>query len=429
MQAEEFADTQTGIVHLSRMGIWAALGRKDSGLPGGYCGPAYASERQMAVTFASDGTAPGSSVTNESAAPFGGWGEPTVLLHTSDPDPAACFDLYNPAPFLQASADVLLVQPSFMWHWQPDQSGAPEQRAAINDGVMDVRTLFARVGAQGTVNAAPIPGKLSSLSYVGGRRSPLIRRGSGYKDPVSKIFNTTGSDRDAGFVFMTTAGTVAPWSPQCNASSSIGLFDRSCYPARWKVFYWGGQMSHAGGLAYSWQDFGYAFMGVLSGALRYEGYGSLSTETLGIYGGLGGDGHPFADSSMLPAVVHQATGNASTIVLQLGTKGACDRTNALRMHASVTGTTSSGNSSGNGTDSSKSPAQAYSSSTGAAPTVLRLRLNARTTTAGFVRVGISGSAGDAAPGRHEALPGFTLERSIPLRNDDTSHLVAWNQSI
>lgn len=381
------------------MGVWAAFGRVDAGTPGGYCGQAYASLRQVSASLAPS-SAEHLLGGNSSAPPFAGWSQPFTVLRTSSPDPEACFDIYNPATYLNEKADVLAIQPSFMWHWQPWQSGAPNARAGDNDGVMDVRALFARVGRQGTVNAPPTPvanslsasggdtsasGNLS-FSYPGNNRSPMLRRGTGWKDPRSKIFNTTGSDRDAGFVFMTTGGTVAPWSSECQQAELAGRYDRACYPPRWTVFYWGGQMTHAGGLAYSWEDFGHAFMGVLSGSLRFEGHASLSTGPMegqaddagGLSGGVrwNGMGRPGA-----------AVGNATTIAVQLASPGACDCVLDARGR----------------------------------PTVLRLRVNARATTAGSVLFGIAGEDQDIGP-----YPGFAVSDCVPLRGDDTAHLVAWN---
>lgn len=256
--AEGFADTQTAIVELGedvgpvnastgtrQGGGFVVYGRLDEGLPGGYCGLAYASLRRV---MAAPAAAPRGPASSFAQGPYSNATQ--VIQPLMGLDPLACFDVYNPAPLSVPSA--LLSLPSFFWHISPNQSGAPTSRAADNDGVMDIRLWSSRDG----------------LEFSPVSREAFLSRGVGGRDPSSGLYNASGSDRDAGFVFFTAQGLIDP-SPPGTADFELS--------AHVHLLYWGSQTTHAGGGAYLFGLWPGAFSGVLRARLRREGFVSLST--------------------------------------------------------------------------------------------------------------------------------------------------------
>lgn len=265
-------------------------------------------------------------------------------------DPAQCLDVYNPAPLRVPGGVVAL--PSMYWHFPRSQSRVPGDGAG-NDGVMDMRLLTSRDGR----SFAPVS------------RRAFLGRGAGFYDAASGVFNGTGSERDAGFVFFTLGGLVDPSAAaQEDASRRLPPGPRGLpqledadtpLSAAVSLLYWGSQTTHDGGGMLLYQQSPGAFTGVVRARLRREGFASLST---------GRD-------------VAAPMGSATT---------------TLRLMPS--------------------PAAAC----GSAGSWLQLRLNYAAETGGNVTVALLGAGG-------AALPGFSEADSVPLRNNEVRGLVQWGE--
>jgi hypothetical protein len=132
-----------------------------------------------------------------------------------------------------------------MRHMASSESGAPDSRAGDNDGWMDVRLAVAR----------------NATAFAFPSRDAFLRRGVGARDPGSGLYNASGSEPDAGFVFATNGGLLDadPRSPSVD------------------VLYWGSQTTHAGGGAYLARYWPGAFSGVFRARMRREGWAGLAT--------------------------------------------------------------------------------------------------------------------------------------------------------
>jgi hypothetical protein len=232
-----FSDTQAAILHDRFRGRYIAFGRSDSLVPGYSC-PATNGECRSAVK----------SYTNASTYLGTGWTAPEVFLAPGPPDTLVCLDVYNSAPYLDPVTGVMLLFPSSFFHIPDYESGAPVERARANDGVMDARLLVSRDGR--------------TFSFVGsGDREPFIPRGVGGRDPQSGLYNASGSEPDAGFVFVTSSGVLDTGNP-----TSVDLL------------YWGSQTTHAGGGAYLFSQWPGAFSGILRASVRREGFVAVACE-------------------------------------------------------------------------------------------------------------------------------------------------------
>jgi len=191
--------------------------------------------------------APGAACSATDAA---NWTPPIVVraLAPGAPDAPDCLDNYNPAALAVPDAGtgtLFLALPSVMRHMPIAESGAPDTRAGANDGWMDVRLAASRDGA----------------AFAFPSHDAFLRRGVGARDPASGLFNASGSDPDAGFVFATNSGLLdaAPLSPWVS------------------VLYWGSQTTHAGGGAYLARYWPGARTGVFRAQMRREGWAGLAT--------------------------------------------------------------------------------------------------------------------------------------------------------
>jgi hypothetical protein len=172
-----------------------------------------------------------------------------LALAPGAPDAADCLDNYNAAalpPLPDAGAGALFVAlPSVMRHMPLADSGAPDERAGANDGWMDVRLAVSRDGA--------------AFSFPS--RDAFLRRGAGARDAASGLYNATGSEPDAGFVFATNGG----------------LLDADAAAPYVHLLYWGSQTTHAGGGAYLARYVAGARTGVFRARMRREGWAGLAT--------------------------------------------------------------------------------------------------------------------------------------------------------
>jgi hypothetical protein len=196
-----FADTQVCLAPNPVANGYLAFGRLDSSIPNttNGCTGGYASERHVML-----------STTNQSTVfDNASWSTPVEVFPLGLPDPINCFDNYNPA--LLVYGDALFLFPSEFRHFALNDSHAPSSRAAGNDGIMDARILVSRTG--------------NDFRFVS--RDPIIPRGVGIRDPLSGLYNVSGSDRDAGFVFVTANGLL-----DTGDLNTISLL------------YWGSQTTH-----------------------------------------------------------------------------------------------------------------------------------------------------------------------------------------
>lgn len=239
------ADTMLSATYSAASDTYRIFGRADKGVPDSTfgCPGANAVFRVVVATAkACGGGSPCSPIEPS------GWTDPqTILSPGTGGDQLDCLDNYDAAALAipDAGTGTLYVMlPSSFRHMALADSGAPDSRAGANDGVMDIRLAVSRDGA--------------NFSFPS--RDAFISRGVGARDPASGLYNASGSERDAGFVFA-TAGGVIDADP---ASPSISLL------------YWGSQTTHAGGGAYLYRYSG-AFTGVFRARLRREGWAALAT--------------------------------------------------------------------------------------------------------------------------------------------------------
>jgi len=208
-----------------------------------------------------DGTTPSHRrvvITVSSQSAYGPWSQPKEAFELGEPDPIQCYDNYNPATLYYSG--VYMIFPSGFLHWAANDSGAPSFRAAANDGVMDIRLAVSRTA-------------LGPYRFV--TRDSFLSRGIGQLDPNSKLFNVSGSDRDAGFVFSSANGLLDPDFVRQSSSSSSNV-----NPSSWMYhIYWGSQTTHAGGGAYLGRYWPNAYSGIFKARLRREGYVALSTKS------------------------------------------------------------------------------------------------------------------------------------------------------
>jgi hypothetical protein len=191
----------------------------------------------------------------------GGWPPPTQLLALGAPDDDQCLDVYN-FPAVSVGPDAAfggapswVALPAMIRHLPQAQSGAPTARASGNDGFMDARLAVSRDAA--------------GAAWVLPHRAAFLPRGVGVRDAASGLFNGSGSDLDAGFVFVANGGVLDP-------DDARGAAAAAAQPSPWlSILYWGGQTTHAGGGAFWYLAQG-AFTGLLRARVRREGWVALS---------------------------------------------------------------------------------------------------------------------------------------------------------
>ena len=241
------ADTMVSAMYSSAADSYEVYGRRDKGYPNSTngCPGANSVFRVLVATFKACGGASSCSPIE----PTGGWTKPVdVLLPGTGGDSLDCLDNYNSAALSVPDAGtgtLFVMLPANMRHIALNESGAPDERAGANDGFMDVRLAVSRDGSNFTFPS----------------RDAFLPRGVGARDAASGLYNASGSERDAGFVFATSGGVVDP-DP---AATSVSLL------------YWGSQTTHAGGGAYLYRYWPGAFTGVFRARLRREGWASLAT--------------------------------------------------------------------------------------------------------------------------------------------------------
>jgi hypothetical protein len=133
-----------------------------------------------------------------------------------------------------------------MRHMPLADSGAPDARAGANDGWMDIRLAVSRDGG-------------ANFSFPS--RDAFLRRGIGARDAASGLYNASGSEPDAGFVFATNGGVL----------------DADAAAPHIYLLYWGSQTTHAGGGAYLARYSEGARTGIFRARLRREGWAGLAT--------------------------------------------------------------------------------------------------------------------------------------------------------
>jgi len=189
------------------------------------------------------------SISNDSV--YGPWSEPVETFQLGPPDPIQCLDSYNSATLFYKG--VYFLFPSTYLHWAKVESGA--SYASGNDGVMDIRLAVSRT-------------PLGPFNYPS--RDSFISRGIGTIDPLVKILNGTGSDRDAGFVFSSANGLLDPDFVRTSSSDEN--------PSSWMYhLYWGSQITHGGAITLIGHYWPGAYLGIFKARLRREGYVALST--------------------------------------------------------------------------------------------------------------------------------------------------------
>jgi hypothetical protein len=239
------ADTMLSATYSAASDAYRIFGRADKGYANSTygCPGANAVFRVVVVTQkACAGAHPCSPIEPS------GWTEPEAILAPgTGGDELDCLDNYDAAALAIPDAGtgtLYVMMPSSFRHMALADSGAPDTRAGANDGVMDIRLAVSRSG--------------TNFSFPS--RDAFISRGIGARDPESGLYNASGSERDAGFVFA-TAGGVIDADP---ASPTIS------------VLFWGSQTTHAGGGAYLYRYSG-AFTGIFRARLRREGWAALAT--------------------------------------------------------------------------------------------------------------------------------------------------------
>lgn len=314
-----FSDTQAAILHDPFRGRYIAFGRSDTYVPGFTCPSTNGECRSAAKTTTTAQSYMGSS-----------WATPDTFLAPGPPDSLTCLDIYNSAPYLDPVTGVMLLFPSSFLHIPDYESGAPVERARANDGVMDARLLVSRHGV--------------SFDFVGaGDREPFVPRGIGGRDPASGLYNASGSEPDAGFIFVTSSGVLDTGNP---------LYV--------DLLYWGSQTTHAGGGAFLYRQWPGAFSGVLRTRVRREGFAAITCEGQASLSGC----------------------SWVSVLMELPPQSAC----------------------------------------GNASTQLSLWINARTSVAGSVRVGLQ--PGPGLP----PFPGFGAADAVPFVGDSIRAILGWNST-
>ena len=239
------ADTQTVMLYSPENGgEYVLYGRRDLNIPNSTveCPGATSAFRRVMVV-----------VSNDSI--YGPWTDQIEAFQLGAPDPIQCFDNYNPATLYYK--DVYFLFPSGFRHWTSADSGAPPPLATAYDGVMEIRLAVSRTAIG---------------PFIFPTRDPFIPRGIGDIDPISKILNATGSDRDTGLLFASANGL---FDPDFLLQSSSSDADEN--PSAWMYhLYWGSQTTHGSG-AYLGRYWPGAFSGIFKARIRREGYVALST--------------------------------------------------------------------------------------------------------------------------------------------------------
>ena len=245
------ADTDASIAYSANLDTYTVYGRADSSHPDTTKGCLGANEVFRSVA-ASQKICNQSEVCN--ATDPTGWTVPRIILAPGSPDTLDCLDNYNAAAFVVPDAgtgSLFIMLPSAIRHIALNDSGAPDTRAGSNDGFMDVRLATSREG----------------MNFSFPSRDTFLPRGIGARDPASGLYNASGSEKDAGFVFATSNGILdtdlltQPLTPSATVS----------------LIYWGSQTTHAGGGAYLYRYWPGAFTGIFRAQLRREGFVALST--------------------------------------------------------------------------------------------------------------------------------------------------------
>ncbi len=243
-----FADTAVSVTYDAGADAYVAFGRRDTGVPNSNVGCAGANPVFRNIVRSAKPCGGGGGVCSPTEAANWSAPAPVLALAPGAPDAPDCLDNYNPAalpPLPDAGAGALFVAlPSVMRHMPRADSGAPDDRAGANDGWMDVRLATSRDG-----------GNFSFPS-----RDAFIRRGAGARDAASGLYNATGSEPDAGFVFATNGG----------------LLDADPAAPYVHILYWGSQTTHAGGGAYLARYVAGARTGVFRARMRREGWAGLA---------------------------------------------------------------------------------------------------------------------------------------------------------
>ena len=248
-----FADTMASIFYDEPFDRYVAIGRNDIGLDNSTqsCPGANPVFRELRATIKNCESKAPCNVSDQT-----GWGPAETILKAGFPDVRDCLDNYNPSALTVADAgtgSLYILLPSVMRHIPLDQSGAPDTRAGANDGFMDIRLATSR----------------NAINFTFPSRNAFIRRGVGARDPLCGLYNASGSDRDAGFVFATNTGLLDP---------DLALVPPPSTPSPWvSTLYWGSQTTHAGGGAYLYRYWPGAFTGIFRAKMRREGWVGLST--------------------------------------------------------------------------------------------------------------------------------------------------------
>lgn len=321
-----WSDTMMSLVFDPSLDRYIWYGRMDLDLPNSTagCQGGYASERW--VLQATYNCADRASYCNISDP--AGWSAASIAVGPGYPDPLDCTDSYNPNALSFADAAPLLSQPpgtqapkggalhlllpSSFWHLPCNESGAPDTRAGCNDGVMDIRLAL---GRDPSSSLQPPHGPFVPPHPYGGgwsfpSRDAWISRGVGSVDPASGLFNASGSEADAGFVYATAGGYVDPDAPKLPSNAALDASTSTLLNPSTYVYqlYWGSQTTHAGGGAYLYR-YTDALTGVYRVKLRREGYVALATQME--------DQQGYGTFSTIPFVLPTSAGPASTLVLRL----------------------------------------------------------------------------------------------------------------
>ena len=248
-----FADTMASVFYDKPFDRYIAYGRNDVGVDNSTqsCPGAIAVFRELRVTMKTCDSKSPCNVSDQN-----GWAPYETILKAGYPDVRDCVDMYNPSAMSISDAgtgSLYILLPSVMRHIPLNQSGAPDSRAGANDGFMDIRLATSR----------------DAINLTFSSRDAFINRGIGSLDPHCGLYNATGSDRDAGFVFATNTGLV---------DADLAIAPPPSTPSPWvSILYWGSQTTHAGGGAYLYRYWPGAFTGIFSAKMRREGWTSLST--------------------------------------------------------------------------------------------------------------------------------------------------------
>jgi hypothetical protein len=254
MPYQGFSDTAVSVVYDAATDAYVAFGRLDRAVQSSTDGCAGANDvfRWLQRSRKECGGAGCSAV----AGAGGNWSVPIVVLAPGAPDARDCLDNYNPAALVRPDAgtgSLFLLMPAAIRHMPLADSGAPDVRAGANDGWMDVRLATSRDGA----------------AFAFPSRDAFLRRGIGARDAASGLYNASGSDPDAGFVFATNGGLL-------DADEAAAVAPTA--PSPWvSVLYWGSQTTHAGGGAYLARYWPGARTGVFRARMRREGWVGLAT--------------------------------------------------------------------------------------------------------------------------------------------------------